>query len=139
MDDSVIVSPDWLAAHLDDPTVHVVDVRDAWEYDGIGHLPGAVNIPFDSYRNDSDVDRGTLPGAEAFADLLGDAGISAQVSDDEWIEIVDTIRAGIKGGHFADGLVEAVEMCGRLLHKKGVAIKPDDTDELPDDVRLRKE
>jgi len=75
MDDSVIVSPDWLAAHLDDPTVHVVDVRDAWEYDGIGHLPGAVTIPFDSYRDDSDVDRGTLPGAEAFAELLGDAGI----------------------------------------------------------------
>jgi len=87
MDDSVIVSPDWLAAHLDDPTVHVVDVRDAWEYDGIGHLPGAVNIPFDSYRNDSDVDRGTLPGAEAFADLLGDAGIS---EDDTIVAYDDT-------------------------------------------------
>ena len=87
MDESVIVSPDWLAAHLDDPTVHVVDVRDAWEYDGIGHLPGAVTIPFDSYRDDSDVDRGTLPGAEAFAELLGDAGIS---EDDTIVAYDDT-------------------------------------------------
>ncbi|PCR92283.1 sulfurtransferase [Natrinema ejinorense] len=76
MDDSVVVSPDWLASRLDDPTVRIVDVRDAWEFDGIGHLPGAVNVPFDSYRDESDVDRGTLPGAEAFAELLGDAGIS---------------------------------------------------------------
>lgn len=72
-------------------------------------------------------------------EVLGDTGISEQVSDDEWIEIVDTIRAGIKEDHFADGLVEAVGMCGRLLEKKGLAIRPDDTDELPDDVRLREE
>ncbi|OAQ53259.1 Rhodanese-like protein [Natrinema mahii] len=76
MDESVVVSPDWLASRLDDPAVRVVDVRDAWEFDGIGHVPGAVSIPFDSYRDESDVDRGTLPGADAFATLLGDAGIS---------------------------------------------------------------
>lgn len=70
-------------------------------------------------------------------EVLGDTGISEQVSDDEWIEIVDTIRTGIKGGHFADGLVEAVGMCGHLLEKKGLAVRHDDTDELPDDVRLR--
>jgi len=79
--------PDWLAARVDDPTVRIVDVRDAWEYDGIGHLPGAVNVPFDSYRDESDVDRGTLPGAEAFADLLGEAGID---SDDTIIAYDDT-------------------------------------------------
>ncbi|MBZ6495357.1 sulfurtransferase [Natrinema longum] len=78
MDDSVVVSPDWLASRLDDPTVRIVDVRDAWEFDGIGHLPGAVNVPFDSYRDESDVDRGTLPGAEAVAELLGNAGISPE-------------------------------------------------------------
>ena len=87
MDDTLIVSPDWLATHLDDPAVRIVDVRDAWEYDGIGHLPGAVNIPFDSYRDDSDVDRGTLPGAEAFADLLGNVGIEP---DDTIIAYDDT-------------------------------------------------
>ncbi|WP_222915194.1 sulfurtransferase [Natrinema sp. SYSU A 869] len=78
MDDSVVVSPDWLASRLDDPQVRIVDVRDAWEFDGIGHLPGAMSIPFDSYRDENDIDRGTLPGAEAFATLLGDAGISPE-------------------------------------------------------------
>ncbi|WP_323193013.1 rhodanese-like domain-containing protein, partial [Halostella sp. PRR32] len=34
------VDADWLAAHATDPDVAVVDVRDAWEYDGIGHVPG---------------------------------------------------------------------------------------------------
>ncbi|WP_226040025.1 sulfurtransferase [Natrinema sp. DC36] len=87
MDESVVVSPDWLAARLDDPTVRIVDVRDAWEYDGIGHLPGAVNVPFDSYRDESDVDRGTLPGAQAFADLLSERGIDP---DDTIVAYDDT-------------------------------------------------
>lgn len=78
MNDSVVVTPDWLATHREDPQVRIVDVRDAWEYDGIGHVPGAVSIPFDSYRDESDVDRGTLPGSEAFADLCSEAGISPE-------------------------------------------------------------
>ncbi|WP_408960090.1 sulfurtransferase [Natrinema sp. 74] len=87
MDETVVVSPDWLASRLDDPAVCIVDVRDAWEYDGIGHIPGAVSIPFDSYRDESDVDRGTLPGADAFADLLGEAGIEP---DDTIVAYDDT-------------------------------------------------
>ncbi len=87
MDESVVVSPDWLASRLADPAVRIVDVRDAWEFDGIGHLPGAVNVPFDSYRDESDVDRGTLPGADSFAALLGDAGISP---DDTIVAYDDT-------------------------------------------------
>ncbi|MFW6320990.1 MAG: sulfurtransferase [Halohasta sp.] len=72
----LLVDPAWLADRLDDPSIRVVDVREAWEYDAIGHLPGAVSIPFDRYRDDDSPDPGTLPGAEAFADLLGEAGIS---------------------------------------------------------------
>ncbi len=72
-------------------------------------------------------------------EVIGDTGINEQVAADAWVEIVDTIRRGIQHDHLADGLVEAIGMCGRLLDEKGVAIKPDDTDELPDDVRLRKE
>ncbi|QSX00835.1 sulfurtransferase [Haloterrigena alkaliphila] len=87
MNDSVVVTPDWLAAHREDEQVRIVDVRDAWEYDGIGHIPGAVSIPFDSYRDESDVDRGTLPGADAFADLCSEAGISP---DDTIVAYDDT-------------------------------------------------
>ncbi len=75
MDESVVVTPEWLADRLDDPHVRIVDVRDAWEFDGIGHVPGAVNLPFDRYRDETAADPGTLPGADAFADLLSAAGI----------------------------------------------------------------
>ncbi|CCQ33988.1 Thiosulfate sulfurtransferase protein [Halorhabdus tiamatea SARL4B] len=68
------VSVGWLADRLE--AVHVVDVRDAWEYEGIGHLPDAVSIPFDSFRA-SEGDAGMLPGADVFADLLSAAGITA--------------------------------------------------------------
>ncbi|WP_136690105.1 sulfurtransferase [Halorhabdus amylolytica] len=78
------VSAAWLADHLD--AVRIVDVRDAWEYEGIGHLPGAVSIPFDSFRA-SEGDEGMLPGADVFADLLSEAGIAP---GDELVAYDDT-------------------------------------------------
>lgn len=68
-----IVDSEWVVDHLDG--VHLVDVRDAWEYEGIGHLPGAVNVPFDSFRSEEDGEGGMLPGAAAFAELVGSVGI----------------------------------------------------------------
>jgi len=84
MNQNVVVSADWLADRLDE--VAVVDVRDAWEYDGIGHVPGAVNVPFDRFRSEEG-DEGMLPGAEAWADLLGEAGVTA---DDTVVAYDDT-------------------------------------------------
>jgi len=75
MDNAVVVTPDWFADRLDDPQIRVVDVRDAWEFNGIGHIPGAVNVPFDTYRDETAADPGTLPGADAFGDLLSTTGI----------------------------------------------------------------
>jgi len=101
----IVVSADWLADRLDE--VRVVDVRDAWEFEGIGHVPGAVNVPFDAFRADEhaaeddggeteqnvdgeseqDDGGGMLPGADAFATLLSDAGIA---SDDRVVAYDDT-------------------------------------------------
>ncbi len=69
-------------------------------------------------------------------EVVGDTGIDAKVEPGEWTEIVDLIRADVQRGHLADGLVSAVERCGDLLHRRGVAVRDDDTDELPDDVRF---
>lgn len=79
----VVVPAGWLADRLDE--VAVVDVRDAWEFDGIGHVPGAVNIPFDAFRagehdtesdhGDEHGEEGMLPGSETFSTLLSEAGI----------------------------------------------------------------
>ena len=70
-------------------------------------------------------------------EVVGDVGINAKVQPEEWVEVVDLIRDGIRSSGLAAGLVAAVERCGDLLHRRGVEIREDDTDELPDDVRVR--
>ena len=88
----IVVSAEWLADHLDE--VRVVDVRDDWEFDGIGHVPGAVNVPFDSFRaeehavdRDGDPAEGRLPGVEAWEEVLSGAGIAP---DDTLVVYDDT-------------------------------------------------
>ena len=76
MTDDWVASADWLAGHLDDEAVVVVDVRDAWEYDGIGHVPGAVNVPFDALRS-SGGPEGMLPAREDWSALLSEAGVES--------------------------------------------------------------
>jgi thiosulfate/3-mercaptopyruvate sulfurtransferase len=70
-----VVAAEWVADRLDE--IAIVDVRDAWEYDGIGHIPSAVNIPFDEFRAEEhgEAEAGMLPGAGAFAALAEAAGI----------------------------------------------------------------
>jgi thiosulfate/3-mercaptopyruvate sulfurtransferase len=84
-----LVTVDWVANRLEESDVVVVDVRDAWEYDGIGHVPGAVSVPFDSFRADEPAagEAGMLPGADTFARLAGEAGIAP---DDHVVAYDDT-------------------------------------------------
>jgi thiosulfate/3-mercaptopyruvate sulfurtransferase len=84
MSEAWVVAADWLADHADD--VVVVDVRDAWEYDGIGHIPDAVNVPFDRFRA-ADGPEGMMPAPDHWTDLLGDAGIE---TDDTVVAYDDT-------------------------------------------------
>lgn len=72
-------------------------------------------------------------------EVVGDMGINDKVETAEWVAVVDLVRAGIVRGDLAGGLVAAVDLCGDLLHRRGVGIRHDDTDELPDTVRLRDE
>jgi Predicted membrane protein len=68
-------------------------------------------------------------------EVLGDTGINQKVEPDDWAEVVARIQRGIQNENLTEGLVEAVEMCGRLLERKGVGIRPDDENELTDTVR----
>ncbi|MFB6111096.1 MAG: sulfurtransferase [Halobacteriaceae archaeon] len=70
--DELIVEP---TAVADAEDAVPVDVRDPWEYDGIGHLPGAVNIPFERFRSDGTGPTGMLPAPAHWASLLGEAGL----------------------------------------------------------------
>ena len=69
-------------------------------------------------------------------EVIGDEGINRAVEPESWSEIVETVRAGIKSGNVVDGLVEAIGKCGRLLERRGVEVRPDDTDELSDTLRF---
>lgn len=72
-------------------------------------------------------------------EVLGDAGINAKVEPEDWVEVVDLIRGGIVAGDLAGGMVAGIDKCGDLLHRRGVALRDDDVDELPDGVRVRDE
>ncbi len=101
-----VVSADWLADHRE--RVRIIDVRDPWEFEGIGHLPGAVNVPFDAVRADehgaeSDAGTGMLPGADVFADHMGRAGVTR---DDDIVAYDD------HHGVFAARLLVTAELYG---------------------------
>jgi thiosulfate/3-mercaptopyruvate sulfurtransferase len=68
-----LVTTDWLAAHLDDPDVVIVESdEDVLLYD-TGHIPGAVKVDWHTELNDS-VTRDYLDG-EGFARLMSEKGI----------------------------------------------------------------
>jgi thiosulfate/3-mercaptopyruvate sulfurtransferase len=74
----MVVSPAWLAENREQ--VAVVDVREEWEYDAIGHIPDAISIPFERLRKtehaaESGEGEGMLPGEDVFTSLFGEAGI----------------------------------------------------------------
>jgi len=56
----VNISPQQLADVLSKPNAHLIDVRDANEWDG-GHVDGALSIPLDQLR--ADPERELPPGA----------------------------------------------------------------------------
>jgi putative membrane protein len=69
--------------------------------------------------------------------VMGDAGINAAVPDGAWGRVVDDLIAGIRAKKPADAMVEAITECGRLLKEHRLEIRPDDTDELPNELRIR--
>jgi ferredoxin-nitrite reductase len=83
-------------------SVTVVDTREPRAYRA-GHVPGAVNVPYESFRDPSTVSPGRLPDPEDFADLLGEAGIAP----DEPIVAYDGDR-----GVYAARFVLTAAVCG---------------------------
>lgn len=69
-----LVSTDWLAAHLGDEGIVVVESNEDILLYSTGHIPGAVNIDWHTDLND-EVTRDYIDG-EAFARLMSAKGIS---------------------------------------------------------------
>jgi len=68
----VLVSTDWVAAHLDDPKVRVVESNEDTLLYASGHLPGAVHVDWTSDLNDQV--RRDYVGKDAFNALMSRLG-----------------------------------------------------------------
>jgi thiosulfate/3-mercaptopyruvate sulfurtransferase len=79
---SPLVSTQWLATHLDDPRLRVVDIRSAVDggaraaYEA-AHLPGAVHTDYskDGWRRTQGMASGLLPEPATLAALIGRLGV----------------------------------------------------------------
>jgi putative membrane protein len=67
--------------------------------------------------------------------VLGDTGINRQVETAHWNEVVDVVTVGLAAGHPGAALVAGIKKCGELLTRFGVAVRPDDRNELSDELR----
>jgi len=80
---AALVSTDWLATHLDDPDVRIVDAtwympqagRDARAEFAEAHIPGAVFFDIDAIADRSTSLPHMLPDAETFGRAVGTLGI----------------------------------------------------------------
>ncbi len=72
-----LVTTKWLAGHLGDKNLVLIDVRTVTNY-GVGHLPGAVNMPYAKFEPMSEDDSCRLmPSAADLTALLRGMGVNA--------------------------------------------------------------
>ncbi|MCU4741316.1 rhodanese-like domain-containing protein [Natronoglomus mannanivorans] len=124
--DLSVVSPCWLSENRE--TVTVVDVRDPRAYTDRGHVPGAVNVPAERFRDPSSVAAGKLPEPAAFAEELAAAGIDPDDTivayDDEGGPLaarllLTAVTYGHRGDLFLlDGGIDAWRDSGSLSTEK---------------------
>jgi thiosulfate/3-mercaptopyruvate sulfurtransferase len=104
-----LVSTDWLAERLDDPSIRVVDCRFAFDRDcqqdyDESHIPGAVYVNWSRDLTDLNHEvEGMIAPAERVADVMQGLGIG----DDTTIIAYDQ-----EGGHFAARLWLVLERYG---------------------------
>ena len=68
----LLAETDWLAKHMDDAAVRIVDARPPQQY-ATGHIPGAVNLPgTNGIPRTAD---GEMASPEEFASIAGKLGI----------------------------------------------------------------
>src|SRR5712692_5755742 len=73
-----LVTTEWVASHLSDPAIRLIEVDvDTTAYDS-GHIAGAVGWNWQSQLNDPV--RRDIPDPKAFAQLLSDAGVTPKTT-----------------------------------------------------------
>jgi thiosulfate/3-mercaptopyruvate sulfurtransferase len=69
-DQEMLVTGDWLATHLEDPTIRIVDTRKGDAYD-LSHIAGAVGYKGSPFLRDE----GAIIGPDKLADLMSRLGV----------------------------------------------------------------
>ena len=125
----VLVDPEWVAEHLDDPAVRIVDARDSSYLYPYGHIPGAVLVDiWDELCCPSDI-----MDAEPFARLMGHKGIG----DDTTVVVYDDAGGlwsarvwwalryyGHEDAKLLDGGIDAWEAAGLPLQEETPEVEP---------------
>src|SRR3981081_2904855 len=70
-----LVSTQWVAEHLNDPNVRLIEVDVDTAAYGTGHVQGAVGVNWTTQLGDPI--RRDIPTREAWSKLLSDAGVGA--------------------------------------------------------------
>jgi putative membrane protein len=65
--------------------------------------------------------------------VIGDDGISAKITHADWEHICEAIITGFKDKQYKNGIVEGINLSGKLLAEH-FPIKPDDKDELENEL-----
>jgi len=96
-----LVGTEWLAAHIDDPYVRVLDV--SYKQPGIaptaredyqrGHIPGAVFFDIDDVAQPGTSLPHMIPSPERFAEKMAERGIG----DDDRVVVYDTVGLSSAG------------------------------------------
>ncbi len=75
----LLVDTDWVASHLGDDGVRIVDMRPMDDYTQ-GHIPGAVQLDLAAVRTTTDGVRGQVAPPEAVEVVLGGLGIDVETT-----------------------------------------------------------
>ena len=139
--DDPLVSTDWLAAHIDDPRVRIIDASSklpgvlplpADDYRAV-HLPGAVFFDVDAIADHGDARPHMFPSAEQFARDVAALGISngdTVVAYDSggWVAAPRAWWMFLSFGHrdvrVLDGGLKKWLREGRPTHSGNVTAKP---------------
>jgi thiosulfate/3-mercaptopyruvate sulfurtransferase len=126
-----LVSPEWLAKHLDDPAVRILESdEDVLLYD-VGHIPGALKIDWHSDLNDS-LQRDYI-GREQFEALVRRLGIGDETTvvfygdkNNWWATYALWVFElfGFRNGKILDGGRSKWEAEGREMTTDVRAVKP---------------
>jgi thiosulfate/3-mercaptopyruvate sulfurtransferase len=111
------VETEWLAQHLDDPQVRIIDLRYYWDHPGLedytaGHIPGAVYLQWDAELKDPAYpDKFMVLPPEKLADLMGRLGVDNSMT---------VVAYDDEGGHYSSRLLWTLQYYGfdqaRILH-----------------------